>query len=233
MREFEKSYLKFKEELSGFDVFEEYRDDRGDHPENFRDYECRFAADQIARFIPESILDIGSYRHFLMGLMAHHRVTTIDIRNRKQRLANETVITCDAARLDLLDDSFEAVLSLCALEHMGLGRYGDPVDLYGDKKAFEEMVRVLKPGGVLIFTTTIHNAPPAVAFNAHRIYNHQTIKDYCTGLVLVEEKFFSHELAGACSLNQITNNPRLWDIYCGCWRSPTAPANGGTAHGGG
>jgi len=217
MHEDEKNYLKFKEVLPEFNVFEEYLDDRGDHPENFRDFECQFAAGQINRLQPESILDIGSYRHFLMGLMAHFKVTTIDVRERKQRLENETVITCDATKLDFPDDSIEAVVSLCALEHIGLGRYGDPLDYRGDKKVFGEITRVLKPGGVFIFTTTIHNAAPAVAFNAHRIYTHQMIQEYCIGLSLVEEAFFSHQLARSCSIDEITRDSRWWDVYAGCF----------------
>jgi len=218
MDKYEETFLKFKETASGYHVFKEPMSDAGSHPENFVDYECQFTANQIARLGPGSILDIGSYRHFLMGLMAHYQVTTIDVRPRKSELDNETNITCDAAKLDLPDDSFEAVVSLCALEHMGLGRYGDPIDFDGDVKVMKEMKRVLRPGGLLIFTTTIHNGPPAIAFNAHRIYNHEQLKAYCAGLTLVEERFYSHEKMGFCAIDRITSDPKWWDVYLGCWR---------------
>ncbi|MBW2060706.1 MAG: class I SAM-dependent methyltransferase [Deltaproteobacteria bacterium] len=218
MKTYEEALARLLENPKEFFVFQEYRDDRGRHPENFLDFECQFATDQISKFDPENILDIGSYRHFLMGLMAHYQVTTIDVRDRESSLNNETVVTCDATRLDFPDDSFEAVLSMCTLEHVGLGRYGDPIDLDGDKKAMHEMVRVLKPEGVLIFTTTIHNAPPAIAFNAHRIYNYKMIKSFCVDLERVTEKFFSHQTGNFCSIERITTDPRWWDVYCGCWR---------------
>ncbi|MBW2093203.1 MAG: DUF268 domain-containing protein [Deltaproteobacteria bacterium] len=218
MNEYEEVYSRLQDESNGFYVFREFRSDIGDHPENFLDFECQFAADQISKFKPVTILDIGSYRHFLIGLMAHYRITTIDVRNRKSRLANETVLTCDATSLDIPDKSFEAVLSMCTLEHIGLGRYGDPIDLKGDKKAIKEMIRVLKPGGLLIFTTTIHNAPPAIAFNAHRIYDHKMIKNFCEGLECVVEKFYSHQAGNFCTVEEITTDPKWWDVYCGCWR---------------
>jgi len=218
MDNYEKIFQELTHSPDDYSVFREPMDDAGSHPENFVDYECRFAAEQLSRFNPAKILDIGSYRHFLMGLMAHYPVTTIDIRPRKSSLTNETTITGDAASLNLPDNSFDAVLSLCALEHMGLGRYGDPIDFRGDLKAMNEMKRVLKPGGILVFTTTIHHGQPAVAFNAHRIYNHDKLVEYCRGLSCVEEKFYSHTLMKFCEIGQVTTHPRWWDVYMGCWR---------------
>ncbi|MBW1708645.1 MAG: class I SAM-dependent methyltransferase [Deltaproteobacteria bacterium] len=218
MNEYDEAYSSLLNESKGFYVFQETRSDSGDHPANFLDFECQFAAEQINAFEPKNILDIGSYRHFLLGLMAHYQVTTIDVRDRKSSVKNEKVITCDAISLDLPDNSFDTVLSMCTLEHIGLGRYGDRIDFDGDKKAIKEMIRVLKPDGRLIFTTTIHNAPPAIAFNAHRIYDYEMIKDYCSGLKCVAEEFYSHQAGNFCSIEQITTDPKWWDVYCGCWR---------------
>ena len=43
-------------------------------------------------------------------------------------------------------------------------------------------VRVLKPGGHLIFSTTITRARPAIGFNAHRIYSYEMLREFCAGL---------------------------------------------------
>jgi hypothetical protein len=37
------------------------------------------------------------------------------------------------------------------VEHVGLGRYGDPIDANGDAQAIKELKCVLWPGGVLYF----------------------------------------------------------------------------------
>jgi ubiquinone/menaquinone biosynthesis C-methylase UbiE len=92
---------------------------------------------------PSNILDIGSYRHFILGLLSHYEVTTLDIRERKSNLVNENIVTCDAKALLFADNSFDSVLSLEALPHFGLCRYGDEFDLDADIKAFNEMIRVL------------------------------------------------------------------------------------------
>jgi SAM-dependent methyltransferase len=162
-------------------------------------------------------LDVGSYRHFILGLLAHFPITSIDVRRRKAISRNETVITGDAKKLNLPDHSFDLVSSLCAVEHFGLGRYGDEIDPSADQKAFAEMVRVLKPGGRLVFTTTISRARPSIAFNAHRIYRYEMLHSFCTGLICVEEKFYSHKRQGFCSPEEITADPKGWDVYMGCW----------------
>jgi hypothetical protein len=33
----------------------------------------------------------------------------------------------------------------------------------------------------------------------------------------VEEKFYSHKLQGLCSAEEVTIDPKWWDVYLGCW----------------
>ena len=42
--------------------------------------------------------------------------------------------------------AFDAIVSFSGLEHDGLGRYGDPVNPYGDFSAMREIWLCLKPG---------------------------------------------------------------------------------------
>lgn len=219
---FEERYSRQWEALTrdprGFEVFQEPVEESAAHPENFIDRECAFAAGHIWRARPTKILDIGSYRHFILGLLAYYPVTSVDVRPRNTVGENEARVTCDAKSLTLPDDSFDLILSLCALEHFGLGRYGDEFDLEADREAFVQMIRVLKPGGSLIFTTTITRAQPSVAFNAHRIYSYPMLRALCSGLTCVEEKFYSHQKRDFCPLEGVTDQPKWWDVYCGCWK---------------
>jgi SAM-dependent methyltransferase len=59
------------------------------------------------------------------------------------------------------------------VEHIGLGRYGDPLDPEGDLKAMAELQRVLAPGGSLYFVVPV--GEPRVQFNAHRIYAYRQV----------------------------------------------------------
>jgi SAM-dependent methyltransferase len=189
----------------------------GEHPTSYSDLECEFATGAILQERPTDILDIGSYRQFLIGLMAGFRVTTIDVRERRASSQNEVVMTADAKLLPFPDASFQCVLSLCALEHFGLGRYGDEFDPDGDLKAAREMTRVLRPGGVLIISTTITQGQPTIAFNAHRIYDKRAIDNLLSGLRVEKEAYVNTD-TGFCSYDQVDAKAGLWNVYCGLWR---------------
>lgn len=205
-------------EKRGLRVFRELHYDAGVHPARYIDFECSFAAEHLGRIAPESILDVASYRLFILGLLAHFRVTTVDVRERNPATPNETVVTCDAKALALPDGAFDAVVSLCSIEHFGLGRYGDALDLDADRAAFRELVRVARPGGRVILSTTFTRGQAGVLFNAHRIYDRAWLESYCDGLELEGERFFSHRLGRYCSEEEVTSKPGDSDIYMGVWR---------------
>ena len=201
-----------------FHIMEAFRDDNGGHPENFEDIECLFAAANIRRHRPQSILDIGSYRHFVKGLFAAYDVTSMDVRCRTYNQPDFTIVTGDAKDLSFPDSFFDAVISLCAIEHFGLGRYGDTFDIEADTKAAREFIRVLKPGGLLVFSTTIKRGIPVLCFNAHRIYSYEMINTFCEGLTMEDELFYSRSENRECLLDEIPESPDIWNLYCGAWR---------------
>ncbi len=63
-----------------------------------------------------------------------------------------TFIQGDIRQKPFDDDFFDVVTAISTIEHVGLGRYGDPVAPDGDKEAMNEIKRVLKPEGQLIMT---------------------------------------------------------------------------------
>ena len=69
----------------------------------------------------------------------------------------------------LPSSSADLVSLISTLEHIGLGRYGDPLDVDGDIRCMREAWRVLRPGGHLVLT--IPYGYPTVIFNLHRIYD--------------------------------------------------------------
>lgn len=78
-------------------------------------------------------------------------------------------INGDCANSGLPAGSIDVVLLISALEHVGLGRYGDPMDPQGDILAMREAYRILKAGGHLVLT--VPYGFPTVVFNLHRVYD--------------------------------------------------------------
>jgi len=66
------------------------------------------------------------------------------------------------------------------IEHVGLGRYGDPLDPEGSAKAARELARVLAPGGHLYLSAPVGRA--RVCFNAHRVFDPQALPQSFPGL---------------------------------------------------
>ncbi len=105
---FEYYFKQAKNNKRGFKVSKDYRYQAGVHPSNSVDLQCEFVAYHLCKSKQANILDIGSYRHFILGLLAHYNVTTVDVRSRKSILENEKIVTCNAKALQLSDNSFDA-----------------------------------------------------------------------------------------------------------------------------
>ena len=65
------------------------------------------------------------------------------------------------------------IISYSSLEHDGLGRYGDPLNAFGDLLSFAKCNCMLKQGGVLFLGLPI--GKDEVQFNAHRIYGYRRL----------------------------------------------------------
>jgi len=129
-------------------------------------------------------IDVGSNIGLISFLTTITKVTFIDIRPLIAQLKNFESKEGSILSMPYEDDSVKSISSLHVAEHIGLGRYGDPLDPDGTKKAALELQRVLAPGGNLFFSLPI--GKPRLMFNAHRIHSTTQILDYFSDLKLVE-----------------------------------------------
>jgi SAM-dependent methyltransferase len=144
-----------------------------------------WAARKIAARAPNHHLDVGSrVDGFVAHLLTIMPVTVIDIRPLESDVDGLTFLRADATRLDTIASaSVESLSSLHAVEHIGLGRYGDTVDPNGWAKAVSELSRILALGGRLYLSVPVGRQ--RLCFNAHRVFRPRTIIDACAPLRLV------------------------------------------------
>ena len=99
-----------------------------------------------------------------------------DFRPAEIHLSNLVSKPADLTALPFPDASVQSLSCMHVVEHIGLGRYGDPLDPDGDLKSISELKRVLMPGGALLFVVPV--GKPSLRFNAHRIYAPEQVTSY-------------------------------------------------------
>lgn len=94
---------------------------------------------------------------------------------RRMHAIDLGIMWADAEAQDLYfieDNGMRVVTSLHAIEHFGLGRYGDTIDPEGDMKGLREFNRVLTTPGFFIGSVPIElSGSERVVFNRNRIYS--------------------------------------------------------------
>ncbi len=129
-------------------------------------------------------VDVGSNIVFVSFLTSFTDVTFIDLRPLEVTLENFHSKKGTILALPYPDNNVPSLSCLHVVEHIGLGRYGDPLDPRGTENACRELTRVLAVPGNLYLSLPV--GKPRLCFNAHRIHDPETILDYCAPLRLVE-----------------------------------------------
>jgi SAM-dependent methyltransferase len=133
-------------------------------------YQDSWAFDLIVKAKPRSHIDIGSHHKYVALLSKVVPLTMVDLRPLSLEMESIKFVQGTILDLPFPDGSIESLSSLCVIEHIGLGRYGDPLDPLGSLKACNELARVIKPGGNLYISVPVEDNPKTY-FNAHRSFN--------------------------------------------------------------
>jgi hypothetical protein len=147
-------------------------------------YQAAWAFRKIAASRPTRHVDVGSDVNYVGMLTAILPVTFVDIRPLELSIPNYEGLKGSVLALPFLDDSVESLSCLHVIEHIGLGRYGDPLDPLGSVKAAKEIVRVLHTGGKAYVSAPIGKS--RVQFNGQRIFAVEEVLDMFAGLKLAE-----------------------------------------------
>lgn len=131
-----------------------------------------WAAQRIFERSPERHIDIGSrVDGFAAHVAAYRQIDVVDIRPNDAQIENMNFIVRDLMiDDDAMDNITDSISSLHVLEHLGLGRYGDPINVSGYRVGWKNMTRMLKAGGRFYFSTPMSKTQ-RIEYDAHRVFS--------------------------------------------------------------
>ncbi len=147
-------------------------------------YQGAWLARKLAQSKPVKHVDIGSSVLTMSVLSATVDTVFVDYRPLKATLPGLTSISGNILSLPFDDNSVGSLSCLHVIEHIGLGRYGDPIDSEGSVKAAAELQRIVSSGGELFLSLPIGRE--RVCFNAHRVHAPASVLKMFSQLQLVE-----------------------------------------------
>jgi SAM-dependent methyltransferase len=137
---------------------------------------------------PARVLDLGCAESTNALEMASlgYDVVGVDLRELPLAHASLQTLRADIGNLPLPDDSFDVVVSLSTIEHVGLDWYAKTPEGTDDHKVIAEVKRVLRPGGRLVLTIPFgrHTVTPV-----HRVYDRPMLDALLAPLRRVETCF--------------------------------------------
>jgi len=161
-----------------------------------------WAAQHVHRHGASEHVDVASrVDGFVAHVVSFKPVRYVDIRPLESTVPGLTWQEGTVCALPQADRSIASLSCLHVIEHIGLGRYGDPLDPNGWLDGLRELQRVLKPGGQLLIGTPCGRQ--RVIFHAHRVFSPAQIVAALPELQLVEFSLIKDNSATAW----ITNSP--------------------------
>lgn len=182
-------YLKFLKDKSAFikaggiithtyPILDDYRKQAGTASGHYF-HQDLLVASFIYKANPVRHLDVGSsVEGFVAHVASYRNIEVFDIRplkiaaHEQIKFVQGNLMGLDASLIEACD----SLSCLHALEHFGLGRYGDPIDPNGHLKGFDNLYRMLKKNGVLYISFPIGKS--GVHFNAHRVFDPTEILEW-------------------------------------------------------
>ena len=191
---FLREYFAFKRAGGFIDqlspVYSDYKEQAGSATGHYFHQDLLVASD-IALAKPVRHIDIGSRIDGFVAHVASFRpIEVIDVRALKKTVHANIKFK----QMDLMDPAnivheiCDSLSCLHAIEHFGLGRYGDPINPDGHLIGFSNLLKMLKPQGTLYISFPIAGAD-TVCFNMHRVFKPDSIFSWQQEIQLELQKF--------------------------------------------
>ncbi len=147
-------------------------------------YQGAWLARKIRAARIDKHVDIGSSVLTINVLSAYVETIFVDFRPLQASLTGLNSIAGNILDLPFENNSVCSLSCLHVIEHIGLGRYGDPIDPQGSVKAACELQRIVSSGGKLFLSLPIGRE--RICFNAHRVHAPDTVLGMFSKMKLIQ-----------------------------------------------
>lgn len=199
-----------------FPILNEYKEQAGTATGHYF-HQDLLVASLIHDANPVRHIDVGSrIDGFVAHVAAFRTIEVLDVRpllscgHKQIKFMQADLMSLDSQQHEITD----SLSCLHALEHFGLGRYGDSVDPEGHTKGYANLHKMLKPGGILYVSFPIGKS--SVYFNAHRVFEPHEILKWSNGLFHLERFDFVDDRGDLHQNQSVENVPSV--VYgCGIY----------------
>lgn len=154
-------------------------------------FQGAWLARKLSQPHPKKHVDIGSDVKVVGVISAFVDTMFVDYRPLEVSLKGMENRRGDLLHLEFQEGTIDSLSCLHVIEHIGLGRYGDPIDPEGTVKAAAELSRVLAPRGSLFLSVPVGRE--RVCFNAHRVFSPDSVLKMFTSLRLQDSALVDDE----------------------------------------
>jgi SAM-dependent methyltransferase len=142
------------------------------------------------------VLDVGCCYSYLSHelLRRGYAVYGVDVDPYPQRHPKLKFYQIDIRNSPFPNNFFDLIIAVSTIEHIGLGfsfeslqPFQEKMDLKGDRKAIEEMIRILKPNGKILLTLPFGEQGVT---ESERTYDYPHIKELLNGLNIEQMTFY-------------------------------------------
>ena len=156
----------------------------------------------VARWIfeagPTRHVDVGSrVDGFVAHVASFREIEVVDVRPITTTVPGITFRQADLMHPESLpfpEGSCDSLSCLHAIEHFGLGRYGDPIDAKGHERGIANLARLVAPGGTFYLSTAI--GQERVEFNANRVFDPRMLVSFAQACGLTLQRLSVVEPGG-------------------------------------
>jgi hypothetical protein len=153
-----------------YPCYQDKEDNAGSLPFHYF-FQDLYVAQRIYQNNPVKHIDIGSrIDGFVAHVASYRQIDIYDIRPIKESIPNVQFKQCDLMNLgEEYSECTDSISCLHALEHFGLGRYGDPICYEGYLLGFMNIYKMLKKTGKFYFSVPM--GKQRTEFHAHRVFS--------------------------------------------------------------